>query len=309
MTHRNATIRPAIAAIAAVLALSSTPLLAQTATEGAQPLTTAPPAAPDIAPATTTVIEPSVSDVGDSLAPEPAAPPTKASTSTATQRTARAARPAKAAPPVARETMAAPVAPPLVAPAETVAVESAPAAAIPAAPAPAAEAQDSPLAANAMLMIVGAAGLALIALIFVALAMRRRRRRRDEELLADQQYQAEAAAPVQVDPLFTEAPAAPLTAEPLPAQVAALGAQSVTASAPAGDCGDAAPGSHVEAACEGPTENNPSLSLKKRLKRAHFFDQREFLAEAGEVAPMALDAGLPGAADASEPTPATRESV
>jgi hypothetical protein len=35
--------------------------------------------------------------------------------------------------------------------------------------------------------------------------------------------------------------------------------------------------------------------LKKRLKRAHFFDQREFLAEAGEVAPMATDAGLPDA--------------
>ena len=58
-------------------------------------------------------------------------------------------------------------------------------------------------------------------------------------------------------------------------------------------CADAAPGSHVEAACEGPTPDNPSLSIKKRLKRARFFDQREFLAEAGEVAPMASNAGLP----------------
>ncbi len=50
-----------------------------------------------------------------------------------------------------------------------------------------------------------------------------------------------------------------------------------------------------EAACDGPTADNPSLSIKKRLKRAHFFDQREFLAAAGEVAPMAADAGLPDA--------------
>ena len=74
--------------------------------------------------------------------------------------------------------------------------------------------------------------------------------------------------------------------------------------APTGPCADAAPGSHVEAACDGPTADNPSLSIKKRLKRAQFFDQREFLAEAGEVAPMASDAGLPEAVVELEPTPA-----
>ncbi|MBA2466287.1 MAG: hypothetical protein H0V46_01610, partial [Sphingomonas sp.] len=56
-----------------------------------------------------------------------------------------------------------------------------------------------------------------------------------------------------------------------------------------------------EAACEGPTADNPSLSIKKRLKRAHFFDQREVQVAAGEAAPMAADAGLPYA-DA-EPAP------
>jgi hypothetical protein len=70
------------------------------------------------------------------------------------------------------------------------------------------------------------------------------------------------------------------------------------ASAPAASpspCADAAPGSHVEAACEGPTEDNPSLSIKKRIKRAQFFDQREQMVAAGLAVPVEADAGLPDA--------------
>jgi len=70
------------------------------------------------------------------------------------------------------------------------------------------------------------------------------------------------------------------------------------------DCADAAPGSHVEAACEGPSADNPSLSIKKRLKRAHFFDQREQEVAAGLAVPVEADAGLPDAL----PDPAERES-
>jgi hypothetical protein len=33
-------------------------------------------------------------------------------------------------------------------------------------------------------------------------------------------------------------------------------------------------GPHVQAAYRGPTEDNPSLSLSRRLKRARFYDQR-----------------------------------
>lgn len=75
------------------------------------------------------------------------------------------------------------------------------------------------------------------------------------------------------------------------------------APAPLGSaCADAAPGSHVEAACEGPTADNPSLSIKKRLKRAQFFDQREQMVEAGLAVPVEADAGLPDAlVDAAEP--------
>ncbi|MEO8455058.1 MAG: hypothetical protein ABI454_07850 [Sphingomicrobium sp.] len=153
-----------------------------------------------------------------------------------------------------------------------------------------------------MLPILGAAGLGLLALIGIVLAMRRRKLLREEEFAAADQVEPQYEAPVQADPLFAEKPSAPLAAEPVPAA-------TVVESATAGPCADAAPGSHVEAACEGPTEDNPSLSIKKRLKRAQFFDQREFLAEAGEAAPMAPDAGLPGAADAPEPVlaPGTRE--
>ena len=80
-------------------------------------------------------------------------------------------------------------------------------------------------------------------------------------------------------------------------------ATPAAASAPAASssaCADAAPGSRVEAACEGPTEDNPSQSLKKRLKRAHFFDEREHLAAAGLADPVASDAGLPDSGETSE---------
>ncbi|HET7709258.1 MAG TPA: hypothetical protein VFK50_06970 [Sphingomicrobium sp.] len=84
-----------------------------------------------------------------------------------------------------------------------------------------------------------------------------------------------------------ETPAAPPADAPAPA-------------ASSSACADAAPGSHVEAACKGPTDDNPSLSLKKRLKRAHFFDEREQLAAAGLAVPVASDAGLPDAFETPE---------
>ena len=59
---------------------------------------------------------------------------------------------------------------------------------------------------------------------------------------------------------------------------------------------DAANGSeesHVDRAMRGPTPDNPSLSLKKRMKRAAFFDQRDRAVAAGEAEPVDADAGLP----------------
>ena len=51
--------------------------------------------------------------------------------------------------------------------------------------------------------------------------------------------------------------------------------------------------SHVERAALGPTSDNPSLSLKKRLKRAAFFDQRERDVAADEAVSVDPNAGLP----------------
>jgi hypothetical protein len=273
---------------------------------------------------TTTTSEPVATSVGDPLAPEPTI--TKSSKSTTTHRTASAARPAKAAHPVARAAAAAPVAAPVTAPAETVEAAPIPVAAVPAAPPPAAPvaaappAQDASILSNDLLPIAGAAGLGLLGLAGLGVALRRRKRRKEEEeFAAADQYEPALEAPAQPDPIFAEtppaadpAPADPLFAEPAfvaaaaPAVASAPAAASGSAGSPS-DCIEAAPGSHVEAACDGPSADNPSLSIKKRLKRAHFFDQREQLAAAGMAVPVAADAGLPDAVEAPEPAEHTRE--
>lgn len=51
--------------------------------------------------------------------------------------------------------------------------------------------------------------------------------------------------------------------------------------------------SHVDRAMRGPTPDNPSLSLKKRLKRAAFFDKRDRDVAEGIAEPVDSDAGLP----------------
>ena len=58
----------------------------------------------------------------------------------------------------------------------------------------------------------------------------------------------------------------------------------------------------IEAAKRGPTPDNPSLSLKKRLKRAAFFDQRDRAIAAGKAAPVSAMAGLPDVDGQPAPT-------
>ena len=53
--------------------------------------------------------------------------------------------------------------------------------------------------------------------------------------------------------------------------------------------------SHIDRAMDGPTPDNPSLSLKTRLKRAAFFDKREREVADGEAEPVDPEAGLPEA--------------
>jgi hypothetical protein len=54
-------------------------------------------------------------------------------------------------------------------------------------------------------------------------------------------------------------------------------------------------GRHTQAAYRGPTPDNPSLSLKRRLKRAAFFDRREQMA--GETIVPAVEPELHANAD------------
>lgn len=56
--------------------------------------------------------------------------------------------------------------------------------------------------------------------------------------------------------------------------------------------------SHVDRAMRGPTPENPSLSLKKRLKRAAFLDKREREVAQGRAEPVDAAAGLPEAVTA-----------
>ena len=189
------------------------------------------------------------------------------------------------------------------------------------------------------MIALGAGLLVLLALAAVAIALRNRRRRRLEEEdewaasewdepayeapLAEPAYDAPVAeapaseaayeAPVAAEAEPVEAPAAPVAA----AAVAAAPQHDApdsgfawgedrTAAAPVADLPeglDVEPGSHLEAAYRGPTPENPSLSLKKRLKRAAFFDQRDRDVEAGRAAPVDDDAGLP---DSDDEPPAGR---
>jgi hypothetical protein len=59
------------------------------------------------------------------------------------------------------------------------------------------------------------------------------------------------------------------------------------------DAGSGSEESHVDRAIRGPTPDNPSLSLKKRMKRAAFFDQRDRDVAAGDAEPVEPEAGLP----------------
>jgi hypothetical protein len=69
---------------------------------------------------------------------------------------------------------------------------------------------------------------------------------------------------------------------------------STAPAAATGSSSDETPGeSHVDRAMLGPTPDNPSLSLKKRLKRAAFFDKRDREVAAGTADPVDADAGLP----------------
>ena len=154
--------------------------------------------------------------------------------------------------------------------------------------------------ADETLPIAGGA-LALLALGGAAFAVSRRRRREDawhgdwvDEPAGE--HEAAAAPVAEAEPrhdtiVHDEQPA---IAAP---SAFAWGAKAPIRQRADGDSGDdRLPGeTWVQRAYRGPSANNPSVSLKARLRRAAFFDKRERDVAAGIAAPVDAGAGLPDA--------------
>ena len=307
--HQTLSLRSGIAAIAAAAVLSSTSLMAAQSTTPT-PDSTSPPASPSSPspsvaepPAAPLDTQSSTDPAADTnAAPAPAKP--RLAKRTSVSRTAKPARVAAApaatpkAKPVATSSAPAAAVAPLATPpvVPKVVVNASPPAAppAPAKPAPSltdrieAELANDPLPFGA----AGAAGL--MALIGGVALSRRRRRRLEEETAAWDHDWTEAAQ---------EEPTAPVTV-PQPAESELTLTEPVAAS-PAGS-GNRLPngfdlsrfGPHVQAAYRGPTPDNPSLSLRHRLRRGAALDQRRRQAAAGR-----RDAPRPSATVPAAPAP------
>ncbi len=256
MTYRKLHVRSGLTAIAAVLALSSTPLLAQELTTPPDPATETPsepaPAVDPLAPEREAA----------EIPPPEVAPPETAAPAMTSRAPARARTPATDRAPSEPVRTAAPVAatpatepstePMPVPPPSGVMV---PPGAMPVDEAAASETTAQPV--DEMLPIAGAAGLGLLALGGIGMAVGRRRQRKEE--LAHQRANREYLA-THPDTSDSHAPGPALKDVPR------------TKLPPNFDLSRFGP--HVRAAYLGPTEDNPSLSMKHRLRRAAAMDQQ-----------------------------------
>ena len=284
----------ALPAIAAALALSSTPAWSQEVQPSAEPAPVtvdAPPPVVDTAPATTDTAptaDPAPVIETPTAAPAAAAKPkAKASVTKSTKTvpskpatTTRVASTAAPAAPAAAPVAAAPSAPPTT---TQPIVDTSRAETAQAAPAP----EVKPMAVDENALMFGGGALALLALGGGAYAMTRRRRRDEdvfvEETAMNEPVAAEPEPIVETAPFYEAQPAivAPSAfawgnAQPAETQVEHIDGET-----------------WVERAHRGPTPDNPSLSLRKRLKRAAFFDAREKRVAEGKAEPVDGDAGLP----------------
>lgn len=295
----------ATTAIAAALALVSTPLLAQqappTTTDPTPPVSAQPAPSLDVpSPTTDTIATPSTATESTSVsttttskakrtvhtAAKPVPVTMRTASRTTTTRVAHAAVPAAAAtPPLpASPTAAAPAKP-----APIVDLTAKPAAQ----PAPV-PAKATPAVDNTTVMFGGGA-LALLALGGGAYALARRKRHEDDAVY-EETYEPEAMAPA---PEAQDMPRHDPVVEEQPAIVApsAFAWHRQPATESEDDGSDLRPGeTWIERAHRGPSPANPSVSLKSRLKRAAFFDKRERDVAAGKAEPVEADAGLPEAA-------------
>lgn len=270
-------------ALAAAIAITSTPLLAQDSAPApadatipviATPLVESAPAAAVPAPAL------NIPKISVNMSDAPVAPGVEATATPAMTNSARpepspvveksAAAPVRAAP--ATTAPAAPEPAPMMAKAvEAPAPESplpTPSVAV-APPVPTtATAAAAPVASSDETLPVAGGVLAALALAGGAFAFAGRKRRYREEYrdAALSQQPTTAALLTGITPMSPQ-PSARYTPPPVMAE-------TISPALPAGfDMSRYGP--HVQAAYRGPTPDNPSLSLSKRLKRARFYDQRE----------------------------------
>ncbi|MEO7410286.1 MAG: hypothetical protein ABIU10_03060 [Sphingomicrobium sp.] len=285
--------RSGLAAIAVATALISTPALGQETT----PVTSDP--APIVADEPLTV-EPlptpaSPPEAADTLAPVVTAPatrtarPTRATAVPVTRVPVPAARTTAPAASSAPAVSAAPTSD-AVPPVDPVMVAPLPE---PVAAAPVAPTSDSVIDED-LLPIAGAAGLGILALAGAGFALRRRRRNNEQAMVEDSWEEPAMSRPAPV-----------VSAKPIAATAPVMATAPVATSAFGWDKQreTAKPLDRIESAKRGPSPDNPSLSLKKRLKRAAFFDQRDRQIAAGMGTPVSATAGLPDGLISQAPMP------
>jgi hypothetical protein len=138
-------------------------------------------------------------------------------------------------------------------------------------------------------IIAAGSALAFLAIGGAAVGLSRRKRE-DEEMMQDETMIDEPgseADPAVRDPIFKEEP--PIIAP----EASAFGWDHQPRAMNGVDRRSGE--TWVERAYRGPSPDNPSLSLRKRLKRAAFFDKRDREVAAGEAQRVDPDAGLPDA--------------
>ena len=137
-------------------------------------------------------------------------------------------------------------------------------------------------------IIAAGSALAFLAIGGAAVGLSRRKRE-DEEMMQDETMIDEPgqdAEPAVRDPIFEEEP---------PMIVPEVSAFAWDEPRTSGETDRRSGETWVERAYRGPSPDNPSLSLRKRLKRAAFFDKRDREVAAGEAQRVDADAGLPDA--------------
>jgi len=281
----------ALPAIAAALALSSTPLLAQEVPQ-AQPTATEPTTT---TPSTTApVAEEPATSTTESSSPAPA-PESTVRTSSTTARTVHhsvhvAAPKATAVPKVATRTATTHIAAAAPAPAAVPAASNShvnPVVDLSPQPPAKTAARAKPAKKNDPILPIAGGALAFLAIGGAAVAMTRRRE--DDGDIDEEAVEQEpiAAAP---EPVIHEEQPAILA----PSAFAWGRAEAPRMQQP--EQGDRKPGeTWVERAYRGPSADNPSLSLRARLKWAAFLGKRERDVAAGVAEPVDTDAGLPEA--------------